>query len=180
MKKLIKIQSELKAPKNQLNDFGKYNYRSAEDILEALKPLLLKYECLLIVTDEIIEKNGNTFVKSTAKFQDGDFVTSADGYARHADQKKKMDDSQITGSASSYARKYALNGLFLIDDTKDADAQQPPQDTPGKPELTMDSKQFGQAVEAIQSKKATFEKVISYLKNNFTVPVEIEQELLKL
>lgn len=121
MKKLIQIQSELKAPKNQFNSFGKYKYRSAEDILEALKPLLQKYECLLTVTDEMVEVGGRVYVKATAAISDGSTSVSTSAFAREELDKKGMDASQISGSASSYARKYALNGLFLIDDTKDSD-----------------------------------------------------------
>ena len=116
MENLTKIQTELKAPKNQYNKFGGYNYRSAEDILEAVKPLLLKYGAELTICDEICEIGGRIYVKAVCKYREGN-----DAYAREPENKKGMDDSQITGTASSYARKYALNGLFLIDDTKDAD-----------------------------------------------------------
>lgn len=122
MKKLIAIQAQLKAPKNQRNDFGKYNYRSAEDILEAAKPLLAEHGCLLLITDDITETGGRIYVKATVNFTDGTDKVSVTAYAREEENKKGMDGSQITGAASSYARKYALNGLFLIDDTKDADA----------------------------------------------------------
>jgi hypothetical protein len=119
---LQEIQSELKAPKGQRNSFGNYNYRSAEDILEAVKPILAKHKCALVVNDEMVEVGGRIYVKSTAMlaFENQPFA-SATAFAREADNKKGMDDAQITGSASSYARKYALNGLFAIDDTKDAD-----------------------------------------------------------
>lgn len=123
MKKLIEIQSELKAPKNQRNTFGGYMYRNAEDILEALKPLLLKHECQLTISDDIVEVAGRIYVKATCTLigdKDEKIIVSA--YAREEDVKKGMDAAQITGSASSYARKYALNGMFLIDDTKDPDA----------------------------------------------------------
>lgn len=126
-KKLIKVQQELKAPKNQRNTFGNYNYRSAEDILEALKPLLAKHEADVILSYKIIVKeNLWTYVEATATFVDietGESICTT-GYAREAETKKGMDPSQITGSASSYAGKYALNGLFLIDDTKDADTDE--------------------------------------------------------
>jgi len=122
MKKLIEIQSELKAPKNQRNTFGNYNYRSAEDILEAVKPLLKKHECTMTISDTIVEVGGRVYVKATATFLDGDNRTEVSAFAREEETKKGMDAAQITGSASSYARKYALNGLFLIDDTKDPDA----------------------------------------------------------
>jgi hypothetical protein len=121
MEKLIKIQTELKAPKNQRNNFGNYNYRSAEDILEALKPLLKENGCLLYLTDSIECVGGRNYVKATVTFVEGEKTLSVNGFAREEETKKGMDGSQITGAASSYARKYALNGLFLIDDNKDSD-----------------------------------------------------------
>ena len=122
MNKLMEIQSELKAPKGQFNSFGKYAYRNCEDILESVKPLLKKHGCCLFISDEIVEMGGRFYVKATATFIDGDIHTKATAFAREAADKKGMDEAQITGAASSYARKYALNGLFLIDDTKDADS----------------------------------------------------------
>jgi hypothetical protein len=122
MKELIAIQSELKAPKNQYNAFGKYKYRSCEDILEALKPLLLKYECTLTIEDEVKEVGGIVFIESTAAIQkdmEGRAVTAQAGIDIN---RKGMDVAQSFGASSSYSRKYALNGLFLIDDTKDPDA----------------------------------------------------------
>lgn len=122
MNALRKIQIELKAPKNQYNNFGRYKYRSCEDILEAVKPLLDKYNATLMLTDAVEEIGGRMYVKASAIFRsDGDEPITVTAYAREAEEKKGMDASQITGTASSYARKYALNGLFLIDDTKDAD-----------------------------------------------------------
>ena len=121
MKELIAIQSELKAPKNQWNDFGKYNYRSAEDILEAVKPLLKKHECHLTISDEMVVLGDRYYVKATATLAKEGESISTTAYAREEESKKGMDASQITGSTSSYARKYALNGLFCIDDTKDSD-----------------------------------------------------------
>lgn len=120
--KLINIQSELKAPKNQENKFGGFKYRSCEDILEALKPLLSKYELLLTLNDEIIMIGNRYYVQATAKVTDssGEYIQTR-AFARESEEKAKMDSSQVTGSASSYARKYALNGLFCIDDTKDQD-----------------------------------------------------------
>lgn len=120
MKLLNKIQKELKAPKNQYNSFGKYNYRNCEDILEAVKPLL--ENGTLKLEDEVVNIGNHNYVKSTAILKDGDEIETASAYAREAVDQKGMNDSQITGSTSSYARKYALNGLFLIDDTKDSDA----------------------------------------------------------
>jgi hypothetical protein len=122
MKELISIQAELKAPKNQYNSFGKYKYRSVEDILEAVKPLLLKYGCTLIIEDEVKEVGGIVFIESTASIQkdmEGRAVTAQAGIDIN---RKGMDVAQSFGSSSSYARKYALNGLFLIDDTKDPDS----------------------------------------------------------
>jgi hypothetical protein len=124
MEKLVKIQSELKAPKNQFNSFGKYNYRSCEDILEAVKPLLLKYNCSLVITDEVKEVSSVIYVEATALIRDNETNTQIGVTAQAGIEpnKKGMDISQSFGSSSSYARKYALNGLFLIDDTKDSDA----------------------------------------------------------
>lgn len=120
---LAKVQKSLKAPKSQYNNFGKYAYRSCEDILEAAKPLCCDNGLVLSISDEVVDIGGRIYVKATASVHDanGDCI-SACGYAREPESKKGMDDSQITGAASSYARKYALNGLFCIDDTKDADA----------------------------------------------------------
>ena len=121
--KLLAIQTELKAPKNQFNKFGNYNYRSAEDILESLKPLLKKHQVALTISDDLKQYDNRFYVAATVKLQDCDSVNSitTTAFAREEETKKGMDGSQITGSASSYARKYALNGMFAIDDTKDAD-----------------------------------------------------------
>lgn len=122
MKELIVIQSELKAPKSQFNKFGGYKYRKAEDILEAVKPLLNKQKCTLTITDDIVMVGNRIYVKATAtiKNEKGEFETTT-GWAREEETKKGMDGSQITGASSSYARKYALNGLFAIDDNADSD-----------------------------------------------------------
>lgn len=122
MKKLVAVQAALKAPKGQFNKFGGYKYRSCEDILEAVKPLLFEQGLQLTITDEPVEVGGRIYIKATATVTDGSETAAVSGYAREAETKKGMDESQITGTASSYARKYALNGLFLVDDTKDADA----------------------------------------------------------
>lgn len=119
--KLIKIQTELKAPKSQFNKFGGYNYRNCEDILEAVKPLCAKHEIVPLLSDEIVLVGERYYVKAVAKVTDGKDEITTTAFARESFDKKGMDESQITGSASSYARKYALNGLFCIDDTKDAD-----------------------------------------------------------
>lgn len=122
MKELIAIQSELKAPKSQFNKFGGYKYRKAEDILEAVKPLLNKQKCTLTITDDIVMVGDRIYVKATAtiKNEKGECEITT-GWAREEETKKGMDGSQITGASSSYARKYALNGLFAIDDNADPD-----------------------------------------------------------
>ena len=124
MKHLIAIQSKLKATKGRWNSFGKYHYRSCEDILESVKPLCAEEGCILLIADEMVLVGERYYIKATAtlKTPDGEFSTT--GYARESDDKKGMDASQITGTASSYARKYALNGLFCIDDNKDADTDE--------------------------------------------------------
>lgn len=163
MEKLVKIQSELKAPKNQRNNFGKYNYRSCEDILEAVKPLLLKYNCSLTVSDEVKEVGGITFVEASSRIWDNELpeielvVTAQAGIDIN---RKGMDVAQSFGSSSSYARKYSLNGLFLIDDTKDPDTQEPPTTKPTlKPKDTLTKERFEKALETIKAGKYTVEKL---------------------
>lgn len=119
LKRLNEIQQKLSAPKNQKNTFGNYNYRSAEDILEAVKPLL--GDAVLVINDEMVNIGERYYVKATVTLRLGVERVSATAYARESESKKGMDESQITGATSSYARKYALNALFAIDDTKDAD-----------------------------------------------------------
>lgn len=121
--KLLAVQSELKAPKGQFNAFGKYKYRSCEDILEAVKPLLSKHGLSMTISDDIVDVGGRVYVKATVTVFDHDGnAHSVNAFAREEDTKKGMDASQVTGATSSYARKYALNGMFLIDDTKDSDS----------------------------------------------------------
>lgn len=124
--KLMRVQVELKAPKNLYNSFGKYHYRNAEGIQEAVKPLLKEYRLFLNLSDTIEEVGGRVYVKSTARLNDldSDEFSEVTAYAREANEKKGMDDAQVTGATSSYARKYALNGLFLLDDTKDVDTEE--------------------------------------------------------
>ena len=124
--KLIKVQSELKAPKNQRNSFGGYNYRSCEDILEAVKPILKENKLTMIIKDDVVEIGSRYYIVAIIELVDIETSEKivAQAQARECETKKGMDDSQITGTASSYARKYALNGLFLIDDTKDADTDE--------------------------------------------------------
>ena len=137
MEALIKIQSELKAPKNQFNTFGKYKYRNCEDILEALKPLLTKYDCILTLSDEIKESNGIMYVQATAQIICGETVMQVQAQAGIDPNRKGMDISQSFGSSSSYARKHALNGLFLIDDTKDADSTNDHSDKKSEPKSNL-------------------------------------------
>ena len=131
---LALVQAELKAPKGQFNDFGKYNYRSCEDIVEAVKPINKAHDILLILSDTVKEVGGRVYVEAMAMaicLSDGTSI-KVTASAREAMTKKGMDDSQITGAASSYARKYALNGLYAIDDTKDADTMKPEKEEPQK------------------------------------------------
>ena len=122
--KLLNVQRDLKAPKGQFNNFGKYKYRSAEDILEAVKPLNAREGILLTISDEPMFIGDWHYIKATASITDGKDTHIVTAFARESQAKKGMDDSQITGTASSYARKYALNGMYLIDDTKDADTDE--------------------------------------------------------
>lgn len=130
IQKLEGIQKNLNAPKNQFNKFGKYNYRNCEDILQAVKPHL--NGCVILVTDELVNIGSRFYVKATAYIRDASGSIGVDAYAREDESKKGMDACQLTGSTSSYARKYALNGLLLIDDNKDADSRHP------KDEQTLD------------------------------------------
>ena len=125
MQELLQIQSRLKVPKANVNTFGKYNYRKCEDILEAVKPICHSLNCFIMVSDEIVEIGGRIYIKATATIYNGEGKSiSTTAYAREADKKAGMDDAQVTGAASSYARKYALNGLLAIDDTKDPDTNE--------------------------------------------------------
>jgi hypothetical protein len=168
---LLNIQSELKAPKNQYNSFGKYKYRSTEDILEAVKPLLLKYGCVMIISDSIHEKAGIIFCESLIKFVDKDGKEFFSAASAGIDPNRKgMDIAQSFGSSSSYSRKYALSALFLLDDTKDADAT----NTHGKEEKAK-----------LELNSITFDKCrAAYLKDKRNLPLiqekyEIDAETLK-
>ena len=158
-KKLLDIQTKLKAPKGQYNNFGKYKYRNCEDILEAAKPLLAEVGCVLTLEDDIWQVDNRFYVKTTAKIVDiesSDEITTV-AFAREEDSKKGMDGSQVTGASSSYARKYALNGLFCIDDTKDSDVtnngetdKSTNKNTPQKTDKESDDK-LENAIKAIDS-----------------------------
>lgn len=155
MKNLIKIQAELKCPKGSFNAFGKYKYRSAEQILEALKPLLNKYDSLLLMSDSIIEIGNKLFLKATATFKHEGESIEVFGFAEMGEH-KGMSSEQTTGTASSYARKYALNGLFLIDETEsDPDSKAP---TPKRKETITDER-LQSALEKIKKGEYTMEKL---------------------
>lgn len=139
--KLLAIQTKLKAPKGQYNKFGNFNYRSAEDILEAVKPLNAEQGVLLTITDEIKEIGGRVYVVATATVTDGTDELKVSAFAREPENKKGMDESQITGATSSYARKYALNGLYAIDDNKDADTDEHKQQQDNAPKKQPAQKQ---------------------------------------
>lgn len=176
-KKLTLVQNELKAPKSQFNKFGKYPYRNCEDILEAVKPLLKKHDLCLTVSDEIIEIGGRIYVEATATIFSGDDKWSVSASAREDDGKKGFDLSQLTGSTSSYARKYALNGLFLIDDTKDADSMDnkavaaAKKTLSSRPSLTKDilNGMMVDIASDIKSGKITTEDMIATLSHSYTV-----------
>lgn len=156
-KKISEVQATLNAPKNQKNTFGKYNYRSCEDIVQAVKPLLAARDLYLVMSDEIVCVSDRVYVKSTAIITDGESSITSTGMAREAAQKKGMDDSQITGSTSSYARKYALNGLLAIDDNKDADANEYQQQDQAQ-RSGLDNKQLTMMQRLIESKGYTVEQ----------------------
>ena len=149
-KKLLNVQAELKAPKGQRNNFGNYNYRSCEDIVEAVKPLLKREGLILNLSDEMVQIGDRYYVKATARvinIEDGEKIETT-ALAREDENKKGMDLAQITGSVSSYARKYALNGMFAIDDTKDSDSTNthgvaPGNNGPGPGQYKLSAKQAG-------------------------------------
>ena len=166
--KLLKVQSELKAPKNQFNAFGKYKYRSCEDILEALKPILLEHELTLTISDEMIVLGDRFYLKANAVISDGSEKIINSAFAREPEDKKGADASQITGMASSYARKYALNGLFLIDDTKDADTMDNSEQPKAKREEKQEEQPFRldpkiieqfNAVDSVEGLKAVWDSL---------------------
>lgn len=172
MEKLTKIQAELKAPKNQYNSFGKYKYRSCEDILEAVKPLLEKYNCSLTLSDEVKEVGGLIFIESVVSLSDNDkedYIEEVKAQAGINPNRKGMDVAQSFGSSSSYARKYALNGLFLIDDTKDADTQD--NSKVSKNKLT---------VQQFEKTKIASKTQIQKVLNGFDMTEEQRKELLNL
>lgn len=170
------IQHKLKAPKGQYNSFGKYNYRSCEDILEGVKPLLKEHNLALLIDDEIVQIGERYYVKATAKITDGRECVSATAYAREPDTKKGMDESQITGATSSYARKYALNALLCIDDTKDADTM----DNSKKPvQQTQETVYNWQTLKARATQGGIREEeLVHYVTETFKVskPADLKQD----
>ena len=181
--KLSAIQSELSVPKGQMNKFGGYKYRSCEDILEAVKPLLKKHELVLTISDDVVLIGDRVYVKATASIgENGEDLErisniSVDAFAREAETKKGMDEAQITGAASSYARKYALNGLFCIDDTKDADATNKHEE-PVKKREEVDKCHTGTYTKIIQLCKDTgtdFDKMREHFKSE-AVPTKEQAE----
>lgn len=175
--KLIEIQAELKAPKSQYNKFGGYNYRNCEDILEAVKPLCAKHEIVPLLSDEIVMIGDRFYIKATAKVTDGKEEITTTAFARESKDKKGMDESQITGSASSYARKYALNGLFCIDDTKDADfmdnsqsGKQQQQKAQQQPPKETHIKGYDEFVALQKSKKVPPAEITKYIAAEFKKP----------
>lgn len=176
IEKIVAIQSELKAPKGQYNSFGKYNYRSCEDILEGVKPLLTKHGLVLTIQDSIDLIGDRFYVKATATITDGKEQLSTSAYARESLDKKGMDASQVTGATSSYARKYALNGLLAIDDTKDADTM----DNSKKPvQQTQETVYNWQTLKARATQGGISEDdLVRYVTETFKVskPSELKQE----
>ena len=165
--KLLAIQTKLKAPKGQYNSFGKYSYRSAEDILEAVKPLNAEQGVLLTITDEIKEIGGRVYVVATATVSDGTDTLQVSAFAREPENKKGMDESQITGATSSYARKYALNGLYAIDDNKDADTDEHKQQ-----QDNASKKQPGQKQQQKQQKQGFTEQELHELVEKYVRNIE--------
>lgn len=178
--RLLNAQSELKAPKGQYNSFGKYKYRSAEDILEAVKPINAKHGVLLTITDEPVLIGDWHYIKATATVTDGNESLVVTAYARESQTKKGMDDSQITGTASSYARKYALNGLYLIDDTKDADTDeytkqaQPKRSAPQKASPTSSVKPSAKDIGELKTKVNNFSELMKTKGKEVTPDMVLE------
>ena len=183
IEKLVKIQNELKAPKSQYNSFGKYSYRNAEDIFEAAKPLAFQHGLFLSISDEVIEVGGALFVESTASITDGENTFSVKAQAGLDLNRKGMDKAQASGASSSYARKYALGGLFLLDDTKDADAtnthgkgtQKAVVAPVAKPQLKINSEAYLKAIQAVTNKQVT----IAQVKAKYDLDTVVLGSLLK-
>ena len=178
--KLMRIQTQIKAPKNLYNSFGKYNYRNAESICEAVKPFLEKENVALILVDDMVAIGNRYYLKATARLLDNENNESIEvsAFAREPEQKKGMDESQITGTASSYARKYALNGLFLLDDTKDADTDEYHNQTyqqANENKTTVTSEQVGKLKLEMIRTGATEQYICEYYKLNKLIDMTQEQ-----
>lgn len=183
---LADIQAKLKAPKGQFNSFGKYHYRSAEDILEAVKKVVNPMGFSIVLTDQVKEVGGRIYVEAIASLFNGELEYNSTGFAREEETKKGMDGSQITGAASSYARKYALNGLFAIDDTKDSDAtndhgksqESKPQAKTGMPAPSNFDIQFEYLISEV--KKATNNNQLMAIYNTLSTDTKANKEILQL
>jgi hypothetical protein len=183
---LADIQAKLKAPKGQFNSFGKYHYRSAEDILEAVKKVVNPMGFSIVLTDQVKEVGGRIYVEAIASLFNGELEYNSTGFAREEETKKGMDGSQITGAASSYARKYALNGLFAIDDTKDSDAtndhgksqESKPQAKASAPAPLEFDIEFGYLME--QVKKATNNNQLMAIWNTLSTDAKVNKEIVQL
>lgn len=164
--KLIEVQNKLKAPKSQFNSFGKYSYRNAEDILEAVKPILKEFKAVVFIKDDIDLIGDRYYVRAIAKFVDIETGVGIEvaAYARESEEKKGMDSAQVTGATSSYARKYALNGLFLIDDTKDNDHDTLYKTDLKKEELKISQIQIDSIVDLMEKTKSNLSKFLDYFK----------------
>lgn len=185
MQKLINIQKDLKAPKSQYNAFGKYNYRNCEDILEAVKPLCAREGACLTLSDEIVQIGERYYIQATATLYDsetGEVINTVTAYAREEAEKKGMDGSQVTGAASSYARKYALNGLFNIDDTKDADSDEKPKTGNKEAKGQASGKQTSAGQSSAQSAeerlKAAMETEVTIKNVNYKLGTMSQEQLL--
>jgi len=174
MKTLLEIQKKLKAPKSQYNSYGHYNYRNAEDIIEALKPIIHPMGYVLLLEDELIIAEGRYYIRATATITNGEESFSAKAYAREDESRKGMDGSQITGASSSYARKYALNGLLAIDDSKDADDLEP---VNHKPKLKKGSKEW-KAAQDYLSKGGKIESILIKYELSKEEQDELKQDAL--
>ena len=179
IEQLVKVQNELKCHKSQYNSFGKYSYRNAEDIFEAAKPICFKYGLFLSISDEVIEVGGALFVESTATITDGEKSFNVKAQAGLDLNRKGMDKAQASGASSSYARKYALGGLFLLDDTKDADATnthgKAPAKAVAKAELKLNSEAYLKAIQAVTNKTVT----VAQVEAKYTLNKVVKDTLLK-
>lgn len=181
MKRLIAIQNELKAPKSQYNNFGGYKYRSCEDIIEAVKPLLNKYKLVLNISDDIVNKGDRYYIEAVAKLfdEDGKEIMYSVGYAREEESKKGMDWSQITWSSSSYARKYALCWLLLIDDWIDSDTTNKHEDKEAEDKPRFNKEQLEWFIK-VANKYSSADEALKVIKSKYKIWKEKEGEVRKL